>query len=974
MPKQNLKYLFILNIIIIPIFSRTCELSDFKQKFGECDLLTNKRNISIYISNNCTLDSSLENSNDPLLKEFSKLQIYTATCNKFCDGGYKLFYNPLTETTECKICPENTYSPGGNKRIIKNWSEEILKDFIINCYAINYEGYKLNEDCTGILLSNNNTMIESGDITGNQTKYFLHIIYPFSSQNSGRLLLKYKTDIENFQVFNKGEVKIYLDYNVINENPNNFINYEDNSNWKILYYDFNPGDHDLVIFFWFFKLTDEPIKLFIQNLELIGINDGLSECLPCVNSISQKGSERCYSCDYNYYFDTEKKECIQCPEGQYSLPNNNNKNECKEKQKCTEFDYEIKSISECVDGQKNIEFQPIQPIFCSNPEKLKSNEKVDCAKVKKDSDKKCQSGKVFTNEFNYEFDSYLIDEFFNENVGFKQNDKEIFTGLYNLNNNEKILTKNIEIISFGGLLTFSFSLNLNSDEIFKIKVNSKIIIFYSNFTSNNLLTESIKLPIGNVSISFIYENLSSSKKEKNSILISSLKIYGSNLGDSKKLLDCPIGFISKNNCEICEKCQFNEITNEDRTECIPCQNGNAKLINSTLVCTNCPSFTYYSEDKECYLNEFIFEKKNKIKFNLFPLKEYINILCEEQSGILCYDKSFIGPISLSNENINLNSNNNNIDRNIFFLSLFETKEIEITDFTFKTENNENKKGNIFGLFNSENNYSSADNNLFINTKVTIKNEKIKKNIAKGIKNVKIFGKSLNILERMGLFIEYENGDVCIKDSSRLYKAYLYLKCDKNELSSPKLIKIKDNECTYIFEWSSPYVCKNCIVGELKNYEKGACKNYKRKYIFEENEDCLIFNTTGNNYFGIDKEYEEDIVDDSSELYKIIFDKERSLKEENDTPKKKLNLGFDYIENKEYIEKCSFLENLDSNWKKYLLIAGIIYLLTMIGLIIYCVKYRNIKEKYIRLNNMSRMGGNGSNVTTDNVPKIDMVIN
>ena len=972
MPQQKLKYLFLFNIIIIPIFSRTCELTDFNQKFGECDLLTNTRNISIYITNNCTIESNIENDNNSLLNEFSKLSIYTTTCNKFCEGGYKLFYNPLTDTTECEICPENTYSPGGNKRIIKNWSEENLKDFIINCYAISYEGYKLNEDCTGILISNNNTMIESGEITGDQTKYFLQIIYPFSAQNSGRFLLKYKTDIEGIQIFNKGELKIYFDYNVINENRNNFIINEDNQNWKILYYDFNPGEHEIVIFFWYFKLTEEPIKLFIQNLELIGINDGLSECIPCVNSISKKGSEKCFSCSYNHFFDEEKKECIQCPEGQFSLPNNNNKNECKEKQKCTEFDYEIKNISECVDGQKNIEFQPIEPIFCSNPENLKTNEKVDCAKVKSNDDTKCQSGKVFTNEFIYEFDSNLIDQFFNVNVGFKQNDKEIFTGLYNINNNEKILTKNIEIISFGGLLTLSFRLNLNSDEIFKIKVNSKTMIFFSNYTNNNLLTESINLPIGNVSISFIYD--ATTTKNKNSILISSLKIYGSNLGNTKKLLNCPIGYISKNNCEICEKCQINEVTNEDQTQCISCENGNAKIINNSLVCTNCPPFTYYSEDKQCYLNEFIFEKKNKIKFNLFPLKEYINILCEEQSGILCYDNSFIGPISFSNENLNLNSNNNNnFDRNIFFLSLFETKEIDITDFTFK-ENNENKKGNIFGLFNSDNNFSSADSNLFINTKVTIKNEKIKKNIAKGIKNVKIFGKSLNILERMGLFIEYENGDVCIKDSSKFYKAYLYLKCDKNQISNPKLIKIKDNECTYIFEWSTPYVCKNCIVGELKNYEKGTCKNYKRKYIFEENEDCLIFNSTGKNYFGIDKEYEEDIVDNNSELYNIIFDNKRYIKEGNDTSKKILNLGFDYIENKEYLEKCSFLENLDSNWKKYLLIAGIIYLLTMIGLIIYCVKYRNIKEKYIRLNNMSKMGGNGSNVTSDNIPNIDVAIN
>jgi hypothetical protein len=540
MPNQNIKYIFLYIILIIltTIFSRKCELKDFKQKFGECDLFTNKRNISIYVSDDCKIESPSENDNSNsnlLLKEFSKLPIYTTTCNKYCEGGYKLVYNPLTDTTDCEICPENTFSPGGNRRIIKNWSEDVLKDFNINCYAIGFEGYKKNEDCTGIIISNDNTMIESGDLTGNQTKYFLHIIYPFSAQNSGRLLLKYKTELESFKMFNRGELKIYLDYSVINENQNNFINYENNSDWKILFYDFNPGDHEIAIFYWYFKITDEPVKFALQNLELIGINDGESECFPCINSISKKGSEKCYSCKHNYYFDKEKNECFTCPEGQYSLPNINNKNECKDKQKCTEFDYEIKNISECVDGYKNIEFQPIEPIFCSNPENLKKIEKVDCAKVKSESETKCQSGKVFTNEFIYEFDSNLIDEFFDFNVGFKQNDKEIFTGLYNINNNEKFLTKKIEIVSLGGLLTFSFSLNLNHEETFKVRVNSNTMMYYSNISDSSMLTESVKLPTGNVTISFIYDDMSTGTKNKNSVLITSLKIYGSNFGYSKKL-------------------------------------------------------------------------------------------------------------------------------------------------------------------------------------------------------------------------------------------------------------------------------------------------------------------------------------------------------------------------------------------------------------------------------------------------------
>ena len=93
--------------------------------------------------------------------------------------------------------------------------------------------------------------------------------------------------------------------------------------------------------------------------------------------------------------------------------------------------------------------------------------------------------------------------------------------------------------------------------------------------------------------------------------------------------------------------------------------------------------------------------------------------------------------------------------------------------------------------------------------------KIKKNLASSIKKIEILPKSIDANRKLGLFIEYEEGDICLTDSTKKYKSYLYLKCNKYEISSPKLIKTKDNNCTYIFEWPSPNACKNCLTKEIK---------------------------------------------------------------------------------------------------------------------------------------------------------------
>ena len=62
----------------------------------------------------------------------------------------------------------------------------------------------------------------------------------------------------------------------------------------------------------------------------------------------------------------------------------------------------------------------------------------------------------------------------------------------------------------------------------------------------------------------------------------------------------------------------------------------------------------------------------------------------------------------------------------------------------------------------------------------------------------------------------------------------------------------------------------------------------------------------------------------------------------------ITFPFEYIESRIYHEPCTFVDNIDKNWKKYLLIIPVLYLITLVLVICYCCKYRRIKSEYEKL--------------------------
>ena len=206
-------HILTLTLFILPSLSSSpCNESDYHQYFTECDTHTNTRNITIYLTSNCTTPSNPSE----LIQIYSTLPTFTVQCGMKCPAGTIIKYDPLLNETTCEKCPQNTFSSGGDIKINNEWNDQSLHLFQTNCYAIGLDGYTKNENCTGLLLHKDKTMIMSGELTGgNQLKYFIQAIYFFKAKNKGKFILQYKKDSVKESSYNNGDFKLFFDYDYI---------------------------------------------------------------------------------------------------------------------------------------------------------------------------------------------------------------------------------------------------------------------------------------------------------------------------------------------------------------------------------------------------------------------------------------------------------------------------------------------------------------------------------------------------------------------------------------------------------------------------------------------------------------------------------------------------------------------------------------------------------------------------------------
>ena len=835
-----MRYLFLFNFFInfFFIFCDFCNQSNFKQIISSCDLNTNLRNIIITKNSFCENKGNYNPEN--LISLYSTLPEYNISCDEKCNLGEIINFNPLINEIECLKCPRNTFNTGENF-IISNWNIYILKKFKIKCILLkNNNEVKKYTNC--FTISDDNSMIISNDFNHDYSKYNIQLMYFFNVKKPGIFSIKLKYDsmkINNNEI--NGEFKLYFDYKLISNNENN-------NKWELINHNFEEGSHQILILYSFNKLNNKEMKLYIKNIQISGLED--LKCHKCINSISNEGSFKCYSCSRNSYYNLTNNKCEECEKDKFSLPDSSS---CINKQNCSNYDLNLINIGKCINNKKILKFNIndlcinnnniilIQEINCNENEDLKFN--------------------YF--DFTFNFNNYLLIDFFDVVYGFFSNGKEIYSGLYN-GITESILIKEFYHIPSFTNIEIDLELNLENDENFIIKINDEEKKY--NLISKNL-TEKFLFKNDYVKLSFIYIKNSSSIKIKNGVIIKKIHIYD-----------------SQNDEEIIE----------------------------------CPSYTFKLYNT-CYLNDVLFQAKEKLKYNLLPFKNYIKTLCDNYNN-LCYQNSFIL----------LNKSND-----LFFISLFQQNKINLSKhFNYIEDNDFIEQGFIFALFQD---YYSTNSEKNIS--------KIKKNLGQKINKVYLT-KNIN----SNIIIEIEKGDYCINNNNKRYKSYLILKCNKTEFSFPKLIK-KLDECTFVFEWKSPSACKNCLIEDLQFIRKGECINNKREIFFKENDYCLIFDIKNIN-FTIEN---DDILNSNSDLYKQLFNEEKEniiINESNNTFE---NFDFEYVNNKSLYESCKKKNEII---KTYFIIIVLLNIVTLIILIYLFYKYKKKANKLKILNEMYHTIENG----------------
>ena len=120
-----------------------------------------------------------------------------------------------------------------------------------------------------------------------------------------------------------GNFKLFFDYKLIT------IDNDKNNDWITISQDFSPGEHEFVIFYWYIRYNNNnKLNFYIENLEIIGIENNSFECQSCENLSYEDGNENCFFCQKDYYFDVQSNKCIKCKNDEFSISNNNNQNKC----------------------------------------------------------------------------------------------------------------------------------------------------------------------------------------------------------------------------------------------------------------------------------------------------------------------------------------------------------------------------------------------------------------------------------------------------------------------------------------------------------------------------------------------------------------------------------------------------------------------------------------------------------------------
>ena len=876
-------YLFILYLLFSNTNSQLpkCNENSIKYTLTECNENLKRK---IYFSNpeQCDIfQENIPNSNENL------------DCSS-CNNGYYLTYNITTNNLICQKCPKNTYSIGGNFRIngeYNEWNDDSIDSFENQCFVTN-----LNEEnyyCSNFHTENGNKLISGNPYSikyNNNISYGVQLGKNFHLIKNGELIFKYKKDTKlNEDNTKNGIFKFFINYLIeINDDEISSLNNE----YKEIKINLKPGFYT---FLWQYSKkinnkNDEKLKISIKNIEITGLETAELKCKKCKNGFSNEGSDHCQNCNKAQYFDEESLTCKNCENGYYSK-NGIGINSCVKFPNCNDNDY-IKIIDDKCDkdNKQKVYFKLINQFCFEN--KKKNDFYINC--------EKCESGfyKKKINDNYYKCD-YCPSNTYSTDDGNFDNclkcDSIIKKKLVFNNIDDNFFNKTFEIEKEEG------EINIEIEKNQKIK-SLKIII-------DNI--QYLKEPINNM----IKIDLEKGKHEiiinSLNIIIKKITIYNTKEGGGYKCEECPNDLKTKTeNGYICVFCSPGFYFSDSEKKCIKCDENYIKMSYSNNdKCVKCPIFTYSNEDRtQCVIYNVLNQKNIMRSFIIETFEKSIEKICKV---INCLNSFF--PINDSKNN------------DIYYLSFKYLNFLKTQNFIF----NDNKKKNDNGyIFYAKNNY--------------LNDNKIIYNIGNKIENIKILDEN----KSKGIIIKYTSGDICPENKEKKIESYLFLKCEKNNIDNhffvfQKPIFIKNNNCSFYFEWKIESICPICLSNEVKTISS-LCINSKKNIFSIENDYCLIQNP--NNKLGNNIEYDsnDNIINENDkdliEIYKLNINPKREY------PNEKL---IKYITEKKYEISCKISENYDMFSIIFIIIGIIVYLILLAVILLIYFKSNKLIANFPR---------------------------
>ena len=933
--------LLVLSLFIYVSSLSDCILDDFTKTISTCDETSHTRSIKYIYNKNCQI------KNESLIF-YTKNPTVSIPCNKTCPPGQFLLYNPTLKKSQCEDCPMNTYSMG-NDLNIQYWSSEIIDMFDISCSKA--DNTKQNckvtttDDKKNLMIS----LDDKGSLIKNDEEYEINLVLNIDNVEDGiiKVLFNTSTILENHKIEkdNIGKASILIDKIEITSSTLS-------KGYSSVLTSIKKGKHQLIMKYRT-KYLGEMNVFYIKTVMITNAFDISLSCNKCKENSPFTGASFCRSC--NQYQIRVNNKCIDCVNGEINVDN-----KCVNVKQCDEFDYHLVSANEECDEKlqkrtiyyildKNEDTKCIEKTEGSN---FISTNKKKCTSMKQSSHSYCKQNNQFVMmKYTLKNDFYMNDYYFetirNEknNFPFLSSGKYLYVPRNTMKGHVYHLIKRIYIVSHQGYVKFHANVDIDTDiEDILLKIDNKVISIRNNDTYT------IDLLQGEYYFDLLYEKKSKNEELKIPIIIDMFEIAGekdTNLYKDEYICqDCPEGYQHSNDgfsCQVIKEPSKNDTiaTQPEKNETTTkTQTGKNETTQTTKPTQNNDTTTQPKPSKD----------NSKPKIVITPVT-----FCP------LFTKLIQSTITLPN----------NTDINISLCKLLSTFEYKQDMIKFDLDNYFDSlhyytNNNLHRLFSTTSNtdligpISYSESSLFISIaspilfsfdpltgsfghiiSVTSDNSTTTyKTLATQITKVSL----IDFKTQTGVLISYGNGDKCI--NNKPYQVNLYLKCNKNikGVTYPNITKQSEDGCNILIESYSSLFCRTCRDKEL-SYSFSKCMDNNKKYaVYEENNNCLIRQNTANKDM-ITEKNKDIVLDDKDEVYKsLIKGKERDFNWNKKWKKSK------YIEKRIRQEECNVVDVVESKFDYLVIGVALLYGVSAILLIIYCIKYLTLKKKVKMINN------------------------